>query len=313
MATPTRVEDSPHRVLVYRVEAQLVEVVGDFLSDALAEGGAAVIIATAAHLRALDEWVHICAADVETTAAELRYHRLAIDDIAASIGRDCDPAGVLQDKLQETLRQIPREVAPVHIFCELGAALWERGEVTAALDLESMSNSLRVMQPVSVLCAYPESALAGMAEMERACREHTAVVEAPSFPDAPAEANASTVSAAVLPPAPAACRTARQLVRAAFARDGRATATDAAELVLAELAANAVLHACSTFTAEVSFCNGAAHLAVTDAAPLPSGWTGFPVARDHGLGLVAALANDWAVQPLKGGKIVWADVTRGEI
>src|ERR1700740_3616364 len=93
MSTYPRVKDSPHRVLVYRVEAQLIEVAGDFLSDALAEEGAVVMIATAAHLRALDEWVEICAADVETTVAELRYHRLAIEDLAASLDRDGTPAG----------------------------------------------------------------------------------------------------------------------------------------------------------------------------------------------------------------------------
>jgi anti-sigma regulatory factor (Ser/Thr protein kinase) len=85
---------------------------------------------------------------------------------------------------------------------------------------------------------------------------------------------------------------------------------DTAELLVSELAANAVRHAGSTFTAEILFANGTMRLAVTDAAPLPNGWKGFPVARDHGLGLIAALADDWDVQPLPGGKTVWAEVTR---
>jgi anti-sigma regulatory factor (Ser/Thr protein kinase) len=154
------------------------------------------------------------------------------------------------------------------------------------------------------------SFLAVAGDARRACGQHTAVLEAPPFPEASHEVTTAVVSSAVLPPAPAACRTAREVVRAALARDGAAGDIDMAELVVSELAANAVRHAHSTFTAEVSLHDGLARIAVTDAAPLPKDWKGFPVIRDHGLGLVAALASDWTVEPLSGGRVVWADVER---
>jgi anti-sigma regulatory factor (Ser/Thr protein kinase) len=99
-------------------------------------------------------------------------------------------------------------------------------------------------------------------------------------------------------------------VRAACANQTGADARDTAELVVSELAGNAVRHARSTFRAEVSFRNGSLRVAVTDAQPLPEGWDGFPIARDHGLGLVSALADDWAIEPLAGGKVVWAELAR---
>jgi hypothetical protein len=49
---------------------------------------------------------------------------------------------------------------------------------------------------------------------------------------------------------------------------------------------------------------------VTDATPATNGWTGFPVATEHGLGIVSALASDWGVERLDGGKVVWAEVAR---
>jgi hypothetical protein len=51
-------------------------------------------------------------------------------------------------------------------------------------------------------------------------------------------------------------------------------------------------------------------VAVTDGTRLPSGWSGFRVASDHGLGIVAALCSDWGVERVDGGKMVWADVDR---
>jgi hypothetical protein len=156
----------------------------------------------------------------------------------------------------------------------------------------------------------PKSVLATLADRERVCREHTAVLDAPAFPGSSREMNGADVSSLVLPPAPAACRAARELVRANLAPNGGAKTCHTAELVVSELASNAVRHAGSTFTAEVLASAGALRVAVTDAAPLPSGWSGFPVERGHGLGVVAAAAGDWAVEPVVGGKTVWADVAR---
>ncbi len=315
MRTTPRADDRHHRVLVYRHEPQLIEVAGGFLLDALAGGGAAVAIATEPHLTALDRWVRLCGTEVEDAAADKRYHRLAFAAASSWLDDDAGPAATFEGAAREALEQIPGGCGPIGVFCEVGAALWEGGLRTAALSVEAVTNSLLAMRPVSVLCAYPDGVVAGPGDLERACDEHTAVVEPPPFPAPHAHVATTTVSSAVLPPAPASCRQARQLVRAGFGGNGHTSngnskAVDIAELVMSELTGNAVRHAGSTFTTEVLSWNGSLRLAVTDAAPLPDGWQGFPVAGDHGLGLVAALANDWAVRPLPGGKVIWADLAR---
>jgi len=96
-----------------------------------------------------------------------------------------------------------------------------------------------------------------------------------------------------------------------------ATAYDTA-IVTTELAANAVLHARSTFTLTVSRSAGITRIAVRDGTPveLPA-TTGpqatgegvpFQVMRGHGLSVVAQLASRWAVEPLPDGKVVWAEL-----
>jgi hypothetical protein len=123
---------------------------------------------------------------------------------------------------------------------------------------------------------------------------------------------AAVVGSALLPPSPQACREARDLVRRMLAGEETPRSNYAAELVASELAANAVRHARSTFEVEVSVFDEMVRVAVTDATRVPSGWVGFRVAQDHGLGIVAALSCGWGVEPVDGGKVVWADVERLE-
>ena len=83
--------------------------------------------------------------------------------------------------------------------------------------------------------------------------------------------------------------------------------TDAA-LVVTELATNAVLHARSGFTVSAALSEDAVCLRVADSLPLPGGQAGLPVQPDHGLGVIAEIADRWGVQPVPGGKAVWASL-----
>jgi Histidine kinase-like ATPase domain len=309
------VRDRSDRVLVYRHDAQLVEAGGSFLSDALAGGGAAIALATAGHLRALEDWVSLCGSDLGAAETEGRYHGLAIEAMLDSLAPEVSAAGVLSGELVTALEEIPNEVAPVHVFGEVAASLRARSDEGPTVSFAALAGKLRDVRPVSLLCARHEEVRADDACAGRARPNGAALLEAPAFP-APLDGahGAVVVSSAVLPPAPAACRAARRLVRAACAREADPDALGMAELVVSELAGNAVRHARSTFRTEVSFRNGSLRLAVTDARPLPSDWAGFPIAREHGLGLVAALAEAWAIEPLADGKVVWAELARaGEV
>lgn len=93
-------------------------------------------------------------------------------------------------------------------------------------------------------------------------------------------------------------------------RADRALASDAA-IVIAELAANAILHARSTFTVAVSHPGDAVRIAVRDMAPLEVG-QGLVTATGHGLDVVAKIAHRWAIEPLPDGKVIWVELTRGE-
>jgi hypothetical protein len=106
-------------------------------------------------------------------------------------------------------------------------------------------------------------------------------------------------------------REARQFVLSQLgSRADRALASDAA-IVIAELAANAVVHARTAFTVTVSRTRDAVRIAVRDKVPLGAGEQ-LVTATGHGLDVVAQLAARWAVEPLPDGKVVWVELAGGQ-
>jgi phosphoserine phosphatase RsbU/P len=112
-----------------------------------------------------------------------------------------------------------------------------------------------------------------------------------------------------LPPEPRSCTDARRAV-GAFCRTHRLVQLIAdAELLTAELVANAVEHAGTTITVHVSATESSLTVRVTDdnarpviAAPRPPTDT---TAGGRGLRVVDAVAGDWGTDHQPGGKSVW--------
>jgi anti-sigma regulatory factor (Ser/Thr protein kinase) len=112
------------------------------------------------------------------------------------------------------------------------------------------------------------------------------------------------------PQSPESARAARHFVFDTLSQRGDHTLAVDAAIVAAELAANAVLHARSAFTVTVSQSAAGARISVRDAALLQAANGHAPIAVSHGHGLwvVGQVADNWAVEPLPDGKVVWAEL-----
>lgn len=115
-----------------------------------------------------------------------------------------------------------------------------------------------------------------------------------------------------LPRAPESVRGARLLVGLALNAWGLSAVRDSAVLVVSELVANAVDHACGAVV-ELSVARTAEHrirVAVTDMdRRQPSARSADPLdERGRGLLLVEGVSERWGVEPLPSGKQVWADL-----
>lgn len=120
----------------------------------------------------------------------------------------------------------------------------------------------------------------------------------------------TTTAQLTLPPKPASVSAARRfVVNALLDLDIEGPCDDAATLV-SELATNAVLHARTPFTVEVSLDEGSVRISVLDHSP------SVPRLRDYGTGattgrgirLVDTMSTRWGVQQDDDGKHVWFEL-----
>lgn len=118
-----------------------------------------------------------------------------------------------------------------------------------------------------------------------------------------------------LPRDPSSTRVARMLVAQALNAWGLEDLTEAASVCVSELMANAVQHSRSRLVRVTTsrLSDDSVRIAVTDKD------RNLPIARharqydEHGRGLtvVAALADRWGTDPLRWGKSVWCEFSRG--
>jgi anti-sigma regulatory factor (Ser/Thr protein kinase) len=106
---------------------------------------------------------------------------------------------------------------------------------------------------------------------------------------------------------------ARHAVTKALSDWGLSQLVDVAELLVSELATNAVTHTdATTFGASVTRTGPySARIVVTDTSRTRPNPVTAPGEDEHGRGLllVAALADGWGSELVHGGKRVWADVS----
>jgi hypothetical protein len=169
-----------HVVLFYRDDDELARRVGEFVLQAGYNGGPAIVIATAAHLRLMEDW--LVRAGVDIAAARAGGSFLALDateTMRRFVGAGWPSPASFWQAMSPLLREAAEAGKPVHIFGEMVALLWDAGQVTAAIELEAMWNELGSQYPMSLFCAYPAQAVRGEQHedaLAEVCRAHTAVI-----------------------------------------------------------------------------------------------------------------------------------------
>jgi anti-sigma regulatory factor (Ser/Thr protein kinase) len=171
--------------------------------------------------------------------------------------------------------------------------------------------------PVPVLVCVPEPAL--LERLERLPFGRTPrwfPTRRQALAAAVATGHAADRFTATLPATPHAPARARALLNRACAAWRLPALAPAAEVILSELCANAVVHARTTMKIIIHRTADALHIVVRDADPTPPRQRslpahGAPVDSGNGLHLVAAFAADWGTMPTTDGKAVWASLRIG--
>ncbi|MDA0160625.1 MEDS domain-containing protein [Solirubrobacter ginsenosidimutans] len=302
---PRAVDDGQHVVQFYVRDAELVEGAGGYLSQGVFAGAVGIVIATEAHRAAFE--AHLRSAGVDV-AAERDVGTLVWLDAATMLARFMHEGAVDRDAFFEVVGSVVHSAAatrrPVRAYGEMVALLWDAGNVIAAIDLETLWNELGTRVPFSLYCAYRRTSVVGHEHadaLKRVCHLHSAVVTAPRV-ETSWEFSADR----------AAPGRARDLLVDALRHLGHdGELLDDARLVVTELAANAVVHASSSFSVSVREEGSSVRILVGDRSPVAPAMREASVTRLSGRGmqLIAAVATRWGVVFTPDGKVVWAELS----
>src|SRR5581483_9127425 len=150
-----QVDSSSHVVQFYEREGELVDSVAPYLLSSLRTGGTAVVIATEAHRRDFDAALRHAGFDA---AAAIAAGSLVVLDAADTLATFVIDGRPDADRFDAVIGSLVRDLAcigPVSAYGEMVAVLWDQGQIGAAVELESLWNSLADDLPFSLLCAYP--------------------------------------------------------------------------------------------------------------------------------------------------------------
>jgi signal transduction histidine kinase/ActR/RegA family two-component response regulator len=176
-----------HIVQLYEHDDYLLDRVARHVLDGLAGGEAAVVIATATHLAALE--VRLRAAGIDVVGNTARGLFVALD-AAETLARFMVLGRLDEASFRRVVGEVvarAAEAAParrVSAFGEMVALLWADGREEAAIELERLWNGLIDAQPLRLLCAYPIEVIDSKAEGQHfldVCALHGAVIPAESF------------------------------------------------------------------------------------------------------------------------------------
>jgi MEDS: MEthanogen/methylotroph, DcmR Sensory domain len=321
--------DGGHVVQFYGHEEELADRVAGYLLGALQDDGVAVVIATAAHRRAFEGRLTRAGVDLAAAARAGTYRTLDAGDTvrALTTGGQLD-RGAFDRVIGGLIADAGRGKRPVRAYGEMVALLWDAGLVNDAVQLEEMWGSLGLSHSFSLFCSYPARSVTGDGHLEafaEVCRLHGSVVGGWPAPAGPGTARAPAGPGATRTPAPPARdarrafalsgdapAAARHFAVDAVRRLGAADLADDTALVVTELAANAIVHAQTGFTVDLSADPDVLRITVRDASPLPpASAADLPALPLHGLGAVDALASRWGVERLgHSGKLVWVELRR---
>jgi MEDS: MEthanogen/methylotroph, DcmR Sensory domain/Histidine kinase-like ATPase domain len=303
-----------HVVHFYGRDAELEGAVTEYLLKALRAGGVAVIIANPGHRASFELQLKFQGIDVDVATANGDVVSLdAMETLKRFLKDERPDPDLFRSVMGSLIDRATSTGGPVHVYGEMVGLLCAAGQVSSAIELETLWADLSQASPLSVYCAYRADALAQAGNpdtVNQLCQLHSAIVdEAPHGPGTSAgkmREELRTFPAHISSP-----RASRRFVVESLQGWADDELLADAALVVTELATNAVVHARSEFTVGIVRLENGARISVRDSGSHQWGRKSTSLFATHGRGLrlVAALTNSWGKSTTDGGKVVWAEFT----
>ena len=172
-----------HLVQICDDEAAFLDSLEGFVAGGLRAGDGVVVIATAAHRKALED--RLCARDIYCDLSKLGEQYVACDAeevLAGFMVDDWPDEARFERAVSELLQRAGGNDGRrrVRAFGEMVALLWRRGQTDATMRLEQLWHRMCHERGFSLFCAYPKSCFAhdAQAAIKGICAAHSKVVPA---------------------------------------------------------------------------------------------------------------------------------------
>lgn len=168
-----------HVAQFYEHETVLLETLTGFIGQGLASGDSTIVIATAAHLKALEQGLQRSGIDLVAALVERRYIAVladkALDRFMVKRWPDDD---LFADFVTELITRARATGRRVRAFGEMVALLWAQGNVAATVRLEHLWQQLCKTEDFSLFCAYPKAGFTkdSCKSIREICDAHSKVI-----------------------------------------------------------------------------------------------------------------------------------------
>lgn len=153
-----------HINIVYHSEESLASSAGSFLHATVVRGGAAIAIASAPHLAALEKNLSCHGLDLADLRRQGRYFPLYADLLYEQFtDRGKFREELLMPFVSDLLERANSDTCPVGLYGDIVVLLTQRQDFDAAARLEDLWALLLEEKPHAAVCGYPGSAFGGPA------------------------------------------------------------------------------------------------------------------------------------------------------
>jgi hypothetical protein len=171
-----------HDVQFYDDDNRLATTVAGFLAEGIKSAQPAIVIATPAHMRAIQDVLRHRGVDVESLGPNDMIWLDARDTLSAFMEGGRPSRELFDATVGNVFEKITnaRRYVTVRAFGEMVDILWREGKTRAAIELEELWNGLASRYAFALLCAYSTHSLdpADLAGIERICSVHNQVLSA---------------------------------------------------------------------------------------------------------------------------------------
>lgn len=147
-----------HVVQIYENDDVFLDLLNGFVSGGVNAGDCVIVIATAAHLKALNIRLKNLGYDIATLVSKKQYIPLNAEEMLSQfMVNDWPDETLFMGLVGDLISNAKTDDRPVRAFGEMVAILWAKGQVGATVRLEHLWNKFCETQAFCLFCAYPQS------------------------------------------------------------------------------------------------------------------------------------------------------------